>query len=210
LPDALNPDGSGPCFGFDCPESEHGHLCWIDGIRIFPPEPGPFVNLDRGSYWSNTRRAPLPGNAWLFNFTIRKQDYTGPLEELAVAFAHVVRDGDVVEPPPTVLDADDDGVPDHRDNCIEVANGPLIPDLGGNSQLDSDRDGNGNACDCDFDQNGFCNIADFTIFREDFIATVDRGVGTDMDGNGAVSIADFSLFREGFRATVPGPSGLVP
>jgi hypothetical protein len=31
-----------------------------------------------------------------------------------------------------------------------------------------------------------------------------------MDGNGAVSIADFSLFREGYIAGVPGPSGLVP
>jgi hypothetical protein len=99
------------------------------------------------------------------------------------------------------LDSDSDGIPDGTDNCTEVEN----PE-----QLDTDSDGYGNACDCDFDQNSFCNIADFGIFREDFIATVDRGVGTDMDSNGAVSIADFSLFREGFVAGVPGPSGLVP
>ena len=98
-------------------------------------------------------------------------------------------------------DADDDLVEDDLDNCVQVSN-PL--------QEDTDGDDYGNACDCDFDQNLACNIADFSIFREDYIATVDRGVGTDMDGNGAVSIADFSLFRTGYVAAVPGPSGLVP
>ena len=87
------------------------------------------------------------------------------------------------------------------DNCIEEENA---------SQLDTDGDDYGNACDCDFDQNLTCSIADFSIFREDYIATADRGFGTDMDGNGAVSIADFSLFRTGYVAVVPGPSGLVP
>ena len=100
-----------------------------------------------------------------------------------------------------VLDSDGDGIPDASDNCIEEENA---------SQLDTDGDDYGNACDCDFDQNLACSIADFSIFREDYIATADRGVGTDMDGNGAVSIADFSLFRTGYVAGVPGPSGLVP
>jgi hypothetical protein len=100
-----------------------------------------------------------------------------------------------------LLDSDGDGIPDASDNCIEAENA---------SQLDTDGDDYGNACDCDFDQNLTCSIADFSIFREDYIATADRGVGTDMDGNGAVSIADFSLFRDGYVAGVPGPSGLVP
>ena len=100
-----------------------------------------------------------------------------------------------------VTDRDGDGILDTSDNCIEAPNA---------GQLDTDGDDYGNACDCDFDQNGSCNIADFTFFREDYIATVDRGVGTDMDGNGAVSIADFSLFRDGYVAGEPGPSGLVP
>ena len=99
------------------------------------------------------------------------------------------------------LDSDGDGIPDASDNCIEEENA---------SQLDTDGDDYGNACDCDFDQNLACSIADFSIFREDYIATADRGVGTDMDGNGAVSIADFSLFRTGYVAGVPGPSGLTP
>ena len=100
-----------------------------------------------------------------------------------------------------LLDWDGDGISDASDNCIEAEN---------SSQLDSDGDDYGNACDCDFDQTLACNIADFSIFREDYVATVDRGVGTDMDGNGAVSIADFSLFRDGYVAGEPGPSGLVP
>jgi uncharacterized repeat protein (TIGR01451 family) len=98
-------------------------------------------------------------------------------------------------------DSDEDGVPDASDNCIDVPN---------SSQLDSDGDDYGNACDCDFDQNLACNISDFSVLREDYIATVDRGVGTDMDGNGAVNIADFSLFRAGYIVGVPGPSGLAP
>jgi hypothetical protein len=100
-----------------------------------------------------------------------------------------------------LLDSDGDGIPDASDNCTEAENA---------SQLDTDGDDYGNACDCDFDQNLACSIADFSIFREDYIATADRGVGTDMDGNGAVSIADFSLFRDGYVAGAPGPSGLVP
>jgi hypothetical protein len=100
-----------------------------------------------------------------------------------------------------LLDSDGDGIPDASDNCIEAENA---------SQLDTDADDYGNACDCDFDQNLACSIADFSIFREDYIAAVDRGVGTDMDGNGAVSIADFSLFRDGYIAGAPGPSGLAP
>jgi hypothetical protein len=107
-------------------------------------------------------------------------------------------------------DGDGDGVGDACDNCIEVANGVLLPDAGGHSQLDTDDDGYGNACDCDFDQSATCNIDDFSVFRADFVTTTDRGVGTDMDGSGRVGIPDFSLFREGFSAAVPGPSAEYP
>ncbi|MDH3511387.1 MAG: DNRLRE domain-containing protein [Gammaproteobacteria bacterium] len=45
-------------------------------------------------------------------------------------------------------DIDNDGVPDSADNCIDVANGPLIPDgEGWGPQQDDDGDNVGNACD---------------------------------------------------------------
>ena len=93
LPSALNQDGSGPCFGLNCFNSELGHLYYIDQIKR--ASPGPFKNHKIGSYWSRTGRAPLPGTAWLFTTGIGKQDFTGPLEEILVAYAWVVRDGDV-------------------------------------------------------------------------------------------------------------------
>ena len=56
------------------------------------------------------------------------------------------------------VDTDGDGVDDAVDNCTLVANGPLLPDAGGNSQLDTDGDGYGNICDADLDQD---NIVGF-------------------------------------------------
>jgi hypothetical protein len=103
LPDARDRDGNWPCFGFVCPDSEPGRLHEVYGIRYSAQDP--FVHLDRGSYWTSTRRSPLPGNAWIFNFTLGRQDQTGPLEELLVGFAHLVRDGDVgpaPEPAPSL------------------------------------------------------------------------------------------------------------
>ena len=98
-------------------------------------------------------------------------------------------------------DPDRDGVPDSRDNCIELFN----PD-----QLDTDQDQFGNLCDCDFDQDGVCDIGDFNIFLPDFVSQTDSGVGTDMNGNGSVGLEDFNLFLPGFVAGEPGPSALVP
>jgi hypothetical protein len=45
------------------------------------------------------------------------------------------------------LDTDADGVPDYRDNCILVPNGPLIPGDAASSQRDSDGDHVGDACE---------------------------------------------------------------
>jgi hypothetical protein len=45
-------------------------------------------------------------------------------------------------------DIDNDGVADWLDNCVDVPNGPLIPDAeGGADQADADGDGIGDACD---------------------------------------------------------------
>jgi len=105
---------------------------------------------------------------------------------------------------------DNDGLGDACDNCIQLANGPLVPDAGSNVQLDTDADGFGNMCDCDFDNDGFCNIGDFNLFLPDFQSGQDSGIGTDMDGDGSVSIGDFNLFLPGFTVGSPGPSAFAP
>ena len=109
-------------------------------------------------------------------------------------------------------DADSDGVGDSQDNCIEQPNGPLIPDAGGNSQLDTDGDNIGNKCDCDFTQDNVCGFPDFNLL----IGCYGRATGgdptclaADMNGDGFVGFPDFNDFI-GLYGGPPGPSGLVP
>src|SRR3990172_8300334 len=73
LPTALNQDGSGPCFGYDCTGSERGHLYYTElgnlgGIYWFQ-NTGEFNNLQVGIYGSGTEYAPLTDFAWAFYFT---------------------------------------------------------------------------------------------------------------------------------------------
>ncbi|MCK6371127.1 MAG: thrombospondin type 3 repeat-containing protein [Gammaproteobacteria bacterium] len=105
-------------------------------------------------------------------------------------------------------DADADGAHDGQDNCLDIANGPLAPDSGGNSQRDTDGDGFGNACDGDFDNSGgIVNFADLAYFRGVFgTATADA----DLDGSGGiVNFTDLALFRAMF-GKAPGPSAHAP
>ncbi len=104
-------------------------------------------------------------------------------------------------------DQDGDGTPDNLDNCILVANGPLIPDPGGNIQRDTDGDGYGNICDADLDQDLNTDLSDFSLFRIAFSTPGDPDA--DFDGDGKVDLNDFSLFRIMFSSP-PGPSGLNP
>ena len=97
-------------------------------------------------------------------------------------------------------DDDSDGVGDACDVCTAIADP---------AQFDRDLDGYGNACDCDFDNNGSCNIEDFSAFLADFQTQTDSGSGTDMNVDGIVGIEDFGLFLSGFQAGLPGPSGLA-
>ncbi|GMW07379.1 MAG: hypothetical protein AMXMBFR8_21750 [Nevskiales bacterium] len=105
-------------------------------------------------------------------------------------------------------DADGDGAHDDQDNCINVANGPLIPDGGGNSQRDTDGDGFGNVCDGDFDNSGgIVNYADLAQFRGAFGSA---NADADMDGSGGiVNYTDLALFRNRF-GKAPGPSAFAP
>lgn len=104
-------------------------------------------------------------------------------------------------------DADADGAHDGQDNCTAAANGPLLPDAGGNSQLDADGDGYGNRCDADLDGNGFVNYGDLAQFRAAFGS---GNAAADFDGSGGiVNFADLAALRALFGAP-PGPSAFGP
>lgn len=108
--------------------------------------------------------------------------------------------------PVSSTDTDEDGVVDAQDNCIEVANGPLQPDAGGQSQRDGDGDGYGNACDADLNNDGQVNFTDLGLFRQRFGSA---DAAADFDGSGVVNFTDLGIFRQLFGQP-PGPSGTVP
>jgi hypothetical protein len=69
LPDAHNPDGSGPSLGYNA-DSEMGHLYYKElgnvPISLVPINTGPFLNVVDYVYWSGTRHEPTA--AWAFFF----------------------------------------------------------------------------------------------------------------------------------------------
>ncbi|MEN8802879.1 MAG: Ig-like domain-containing protein, partial [Thiogranum sp.] len=101
------------------------------------------------------------------------------------------------------VDTDGDGIDDELDNCINDPNGPLIPDLGGNIQLDTDGDGFGNICDPDFNGNGAVDPGDFSLIKS--LLGSPTSPNQDLNGNGAVDPADFSITKS-FLGQPPGPS----
>jgi hypothetical protein len=106
-----------------------------------------------------------------------------------------------------VEDTDSDGIPDSSDNCTLVANGTLIPDAGGNSQLDTDGDGYGNVCDADLNNDAIVNLSDYSLFVSVFgtTATTPAQENADFNGDGQVNLSDYLIFRSYFGQT-PGPS----
>ena len=71
------------------------------------------------------------------------------------------------------LDSDSDGVPDYQDNCIHTPNGILIPDAGGNSQVDTDGDALGDACDADDDNDGLTDTQELELGTAPLLADTD-------------------------------------
>jgi hypothetical protein len=66
LPSAYNRDGSGPCYGYNCTESELGHLYYTElknGAANYSNS-GPFNNV-QFQYWFST---PSDGGAWVLPF----------------------------------------------------------------------------------------------------------------------------------------------
>ena len=110
------------------------------------------------------------------------------------------------------VDADADGIANSADNCTNVPNGPLSPDAGGASQLDSDNDGYGNACDADLNNSGLVTAADFALM----LSVLNKpasfsplAAAADLNGSGTVTAADFAILRAALNKP-PGPSALHP
>ncbi len=99
LPTALNSDGTGPCTGFNCTDSEMGHLYYTEfnnGAGATPVNTGPFQNLTGDIYWFSD---PGPGGRWAFflnnSFGNNGGQFVGNTRFLVNNFALAVRDGDV-------------------------------------------------------------------------------------------------------------------
>ena len=106
--------------------------------------------------------------------------------------------------PYAVLDSDNDGdgVPNLSDNCTDHANGPLVTDAGGNTQLDTDGDGIGNRCDADFDDSGLVNSIDLGVIRNEYFST---DSDADLNGDGIVNGQDIGILKQ-FFFEMPGPA----
>ncbi|MBW1994382.1 MAG: PEP-CTERM sorting domain-containing protein [Deltaproteobacteria bacterium] len=101
LPSALNPDGSGPCNGFNCPDSEMGHLFYVDlGLTAWQhisdatdPDINLFSGLHDYLYWTKDLRFPEPGGAvWVMDFWDGQQTAA---TTNTWSYAWAVHDGDV-------------------------------------------------------------------------------------------------------------------
>jgi hypothetical protein len=98
-----------------------------------------------------------------------------------------------------LTDVDGDGVSDPKDNCLVLVNGPGTnhvpnPRENGSYQCDDDLDGFGNLCDCDFDQNGVCELADYSYFSLYFGKPVDSNNAVfDMDCDQAIGNLDYYI-----------------
>ncbi|WP_442484108.1 dockerin type I domain-containing protein [Aeoliella sp. SH292] len=71
----------------------------------------------------------------------------------------------------------------------------------------------------DYNGDGFVNLADYTVWRDNLGATVDAGTGADGNGNGTIDADDYQLWKTNFgnssgevagvTAQVPEPSTLA-
>lgn len=92
LPSALNPDGTGPCSGYNCTQSELGHLYYVElGHHAFDNfiDNGVFDYLWSGPYFSGTEDQGL---VWIFHTADGSQSVQS---QYGAYYAIAVREGDV-------------------------------------------------------------------------------------------------------------------
>jgi len=107
----------------------------------------------------------------------------------------------------SIVDADNDGVPDDFDNCVSLPNGPLALDPAGCGQTDGDQDGFGNACDADLTNNNIVDLPDISGVLG-ALGTVGPGQAEDLTCNDVIDLPDLSAVL-GALGGSPGPSGLA-
>lgn len=102
--------------------------------------------------------------------------------------------------PAFAADNDNDGIPNHLDNCIEIPDSQTV--IG--TQVDSDGDGYGNLCDADFNQDGIVGGPDLVIHRQAYQTQVfDPAVDSNSDG--FIGLEDHTRIQMQMRGP-PGPS----
>lgn len=100
---ALDSDGTGPCSGFNCTDSELGHLFYgegglsaFDAINDSAALTAVFTNMQDFSYWSGTEYAPVPVRAWYFRTDVGVQGVDGKVVQYS---GWAVRPGQVAAAP---------------------------------------------------------------------------------------------------------------
>jgi len=185
-------DPNGPYTGTE------GVAVVFDGSASFDPDGGVITQYDWDFGDGNTGIGVAPSHTYaadgLYTVTLTVVDDEGAVSAPAETTAQIESD------------QDSDGIADSQDNCILVANGPLIPDAGGNSQLDTDGDNYGNICDPDFDNNLVVGASDLAYFKPKYFSGDPLA---DLNGDGVVAGADLAILKVMFFGP-PGPSGLAP
>jgi len=111
LPTAYNIDGSGPCYGY-CPDSEMGHLYFVEGITS--TNFGPFINIQLTSpqsYWL----AEADGTDGAYDFSFAQAGLQATRYNFSGSYVWAVRDGDVGYAPNSI-----DIIPDDESNTINL------------------------------------------------------------------------------------------
>lgn len=98
-------------------------------------------------------------------------------------------------------DADNDGVPDVLDNCVNIANAGAL-------DCDSDQDGYGNECDCDLNETGGCQGSDLLIWQQAFAANPETNQNANFNcsppqvpGGPFLDGSDLLIWRRLFKNT---------
>ena len=116
--------------------------------------------------------------------------------------------------PAHAQDSDGDGILDGADNCVLIANGPLVNTCPGcffaGVQVDTDGDGYGDTCDGDFPSggdasgDGVVNATDTSYYVKALTGTGPTA-GADMNCDTVINATDTALYVKQLTQGFPGP-----